>query len=123
MSSPAVILMIEDDSDIRELLATRIRRMGVEVTTATTGAVGIDKARELNPDLIIIDIGLPDIDGWEVIDALAGDERTRDIPVVVASISDPRDENPTGVRAHLVKPIRKGALEDAVIEALQEIKR
>lgn len=120
MSSAAVILMIEDDPDIRELLAGRLRRLGVEVATATTGAAGLDKARELKPDLVIIDIGLPDIDGWKVIDTLAEDERTRDIPVVVASVSDPLDKNPVGVRAHLVKPIKKGDLEDAVIEALQK---
>ncbi len=120
MTASAVILMIEDDTDIRELLAGRVRRLGVEVETATTGAAGIEKARELQPDLVIIDIGLPDIDGWDVIDTLAEDERTRDIPVVIASITDPRDETPSGVLAHLVKPIKKGALEEAVIEALQE---
>lgn len=120
MSSSPVVLIIEDDTDIRELLAGRVRRLGVDVAMATTGAAGIEKARGLRPDVIIVDIGLPDIDGWRVIETLAEDETTRDIPVVVASITDPRDETPTGVRAHLVKPIRKGALEEAVVEALQE---
>ena len=119
MTTSAVILMIEDDADIRELLAGRLRRLGVEVATATTGAAGIEKARALKPDVIVIDIGLPDMDGWEVIDTLAEDEGTRNIPVVVGSIRDPQEQNPTGVRAHLVKPIRKGALEAAVIEALK----
>lgn len=118
--SSAVILMIEDDADIRELLAGRVRRLGVEVATATTGAAGIEKARQLRPDLVIIDIGLPDIDGWKVIDTLSDDELTRDIPVVVASVADPLDENPLTVKAHLVKPIKKGDLENAVIEALQQ---
>ena len=116
----SVILMIEDDPDIRELLAGRIRRLGVEVATATTGAAGIEKARQLRPDLVIIDIGLPDIDGWKVIDTLGEDELTCDIPIVVASVADPLDERPVGVRAHLVKPIKKGELENAVIDALQQ---
>lgn len=113
--------MIEDDADIRELLAGRVRRLGVEVETATTGAAGIEKARQLLPSLVIIDIGLPDIDGWKVIDTLAEDELTRDIPVVVASVTDPRDENPLGVTAHLVKPIKKGDLEEAVIRTLEQV--
>mgnify|MGYP000424450539 CR=1 FL=1 len=121
MSRSAVILMIEDDADIRELLAGRVRRLGVEVETATTGAAGIEKARQLLPSLVIIDIGLPDIDGWKVIDTLAEDELTRDIPVVVASVTDPRDENPLGVTAHLVKPIKKGDLEEAVIRTLEQV--
>lgn len=111
--------MIEDDADIRELLGGRVRRAGAEVVYATTGAAGLAKARELRPDLVIVDIGLPDIDGWDVIGALGDDDRTRDIPVVVASITDPVAEPPNGVRTHLVKPISKGALEAAVIEAIQ----
>ena len=118
MSSRGVVLLIEDDPDIRELLAARVRRLGLEVVTATTGAAGIQAARDLAPDLLIVDIGLPDIDGWEVIDCLSEDSRTSSIPVVVASIRDPVDGNHQ-VRAHLVKPISRGALEDAVMAATQ----
>ena len=122
MSRVGVILLIEDDADIRELLAGRVRRLGADVHTATTGAAGIAKARELHPDLVILDIGLPDIDGWRVIESLSEDELTRSIPVLVASIADPLDDTPGAVRAHLVKPIKKGALEEAVIEAIQQDK-
>ena len=118
MSSKGVVLLIEDDPDIRDLLAGRVRRLGLKVVTATTGAAGIQKACELEPDLLIVDIGLPDIDGWEVIDRLAEDSRTSQIPVVVASIRDPVDGTPQ-VRAHLVKPIGRGALEDAVLAATE----
>ena len=118
MSSQGVVLLIEDDPDIRELLAERVRRLGLEVVTASTGAAGIAMACDLKPDLLVVDIGLPDIDGWEVIDRLAEDDRTSRIPVVVASIRDPV-EGTRRVRAHLVKPIRRGALEDAVIAATE----
>ncbi|HUR50254.1 MAG TPA: response regulator [Acidimicrobiales bacterium] len=120
MNNARVVLMIEDDVDIRELLATRVRRLGVEVVTATTGATGIQTAREIKPDLLVVDIGLPDMDGWAVIEQLADDDRTRDIPVVVASIVDPVEGVSQRVEAHLVKPIKKGALEDAVMEAIQK---
>lgn len=118
MSSRGVVLLIEDDPDIRELLAERVRRLGLEVVTATTGAAGIKMACDLKPDLLVVDIGLPDIDGWEVINRLADDDLTRDIPVVVASIRDPV-AGTREVRAHLVKPIRRGALEEAVLAATQ----
>lgn len=113
MSSRGVVLLIEDDPDIRELLAGRLKRLGMEVVTANTGVRGVEMAREMKPDLLILDIGLPDIDGWEVIARLADDSRTDDIPVVVASIRDPGQGTPQVV-AHLVKPIKRGALEDAV---------
>lgn len=119
MTAQGLVLMVEDDSDIRELLANRIRRLGVEVVTATTGAAGVAMARDLRPDLLVIDIGLPDIDGWSVIEQLAEDERTREIPVVVASIADPIEGTAHQVEAHLVKPIKKGALEEAVMDAIQ----
>ena len=119
MTAQGLVLMVEDDSDIRELLANRIRRLGVEVVTATTGAAGLSMARDLQPDLLVLDIGLPDIDGWRVIEQLAEDERTREIPVVVASITDPLEGTAHQVEAHLVKPIKKGALEEAVMDAMQ----
>lgn len=112
-----LVLMIEDDPDILELLAARVRKVGLEVITAVTGESGVALARERKPELIVLDIRLPDIDGWEVIDRLATFPETADIPVLVASIVDPPGphEAPT-VRAHLVKPIAKGRLEMAVLE-------
>lgn len=118
MSTQSVVLMIEDDTDIRELLAARISRLGVKVFTATTGAAGVKMALDLQPDLLVVDIGLPDIDGWEVIEQLAGDDRTNDIPVLVASITDPGEGKAHKIEAHLVKPISKGALEEAVMDAI-----
>lgn len=119
MNGGRVVLMIEDDVDIRELLAARVRRLGVDVVTATTGAAGMKMAYELSPDLLVVDIGLPDMDGWAVIEQLALDERTSEIPVVVASIVDPVEGTSHRVEAHLVKPIKKGALEEAVMEAIE----
>ena len=120
MNGSRIVLMIEDDSDIRELLAGRVRRLGLEVVTATTGAAGLKLAREHQPDLVVVDIGLPDIDGWNVIQQLAEDERTRDIPIVVASIADPEPGKSLRIHAHLVKPIKKGALEDAILLAIRK---
>ena len=116
--SSRVVVIVEDDPDIRELLSARVRRLGYEVETATTAEAGIRLARDLLPAVVVIDIGLPDSDGWSVIKSLANDERTAKIPVVVASIVDAQDPRPKSVRAHLVKPIERGVLEDAIEEAM-----
>ena len=66
MSDARVGLVIEDDHDIRELVRTVLTQAGFEVTVASTGAEGVLVAKTLNPDVITLDLGLPDIDGFEV---------------------------------------------------------
>ncbi|HJV98843.1 MAG TPA: response regulator transcription factor [Arthrobacter sp.] len=66
MSDPRVGLVIEDDQDIRELVRTVLTQAGFEVTVAGSGAEGVLAAKTLNPDVITLDLGLPDIDGFEV---------------------------------------------------------
>lgn len=116
--SAGLVLMIEDDPDIAELLAARVRRTGREVQIAGSGEEGLRLAAEKRPDLIVVDICLPGISGWEVIERLSGDESLCDIPVVIASITDPEPLDASRVRVHLVKPIGRGRLEAALEEAL-----
>ncbi|MCU1518850.1 MAG: two component transcriptional regulator, winged helix family [Pseudarthrobacter sp.] len=66
MSEPRVGLVIEDDQDIRELVRTVLTQAGFEVSVAGSGAEGVLAAKTLNPDVITLDLGLPDIDGFEV---------------------------------------------------------
>jgi two-component system, OmpR family, response regulator len=66
MSDPRVGLVIEDDHDIRELVRTVLTQAGFDVTVAGSGAEGVLAAKTLNPDVITLDLGLPDIDGFEV---------------------------------------------------------
>ncbi|MFP5311421.1 MAG: response regulator transcription factor, partial [Actinomycetes bacterium] len=66
MSEARVGLVIEDDHDIRELVRTVLTQAGFEVAVASGGAEGVLMAKELNPDVITLDLGLPDIDGFEV---------------------------------------------------------
>jgi DNA-binding response OmpR family regulator len=66
MSEVRVGLVIEDDQDIRELVRVVLSQAGFDVHTASTGSAGVMSARELNPDVITLDLGLPDIDGFEV---------------------------------------------------------
>ncbi|MDQ0679881.1 two-component system OmpR family response regulator [Arthrobacter pascens] len=66
MSEARVGLVIEDDQDIRELVRTVLSQAGFQVTVASSGAEGVLAAKTLNPDVITLDLGLPDIDGFEV---------------------------------------------------------
>ena len=114
----SVVLVIEDDPDIRALMTRRIAKLGIEVIEVGTGEQGLDLAASLRPDLIVLDIRLPGISGWQVLERLNSDEELKDIPVLIASIVDPDEEANDTMRVHLVKPIPRGRLEAAVQEAL-----
>jgi len=77
------ILIVEDNSDIRELMAFFLERVGYEVIKAGTGLAGIEQAKTTHPDLITMDLGLPDIRGDEVTSRLKIQPSTKHIPVVI----------------------------------------
>lgn len=81
--SKARILIIEDDAAISEVLGFNLEREGYEVDVRTDGREGIRKARELAPDLVILDLMLPTIDGIEVCREIRADKATKQIPVIM----------------------------------------
>lgn len=78
----AKILLVEDNEMNRDMLARRLKRRGFEVIVAVDGQAGIDKAHSESPDLILMDLSLPIIDGWTATSQLKADESTKDIPVI-----------------------------------------
>jgi DNA-binding response OmpR family regulator len=98
------VLVIEDDTDIRELVASRLTRLGYEVVRAATGEAGLLEITRRRPDLLVLDVLLPGIDGWEVLRRIRRDERTRDVPVLILSIvgNDPPGDIAPG--EYLAKP-------------------
>jgi two-component system phosphate regulon response regulator PhoB len=79
------IAIIEDEPDISNLLSHCFACEGFRVTIAHDGPAGLDIVRRLGPDLVILDLFLPHLSGWEVFDSLKAGEETRAIPVVVLS--------------------------------------
>jgi two-component system cell cycle response regulator DivK len=77
-----LVLVVEDYQDAREMYAAYLSFSGYRVAEATNGIEAIDKAIELRPDIILMDLALPRMDGWEATRRLKLDERTRDIPIV-----------------------------------------
>jgi two-component system cell cycle response regulator DivK len=81
----ARILYVEDNDDNVYMIKHRLERRGFEVLVARDGRAGVEAAREHLPDLILLDLGLPVLDGWEAARLLKQDERTRAIPIIALS--------------------------------------
>jgi two-component system, cell cycle response regulator DivK len=79
------ILIVEDNEPSRDALSRRLERRGYKVRTAVDGLQGVTLAREITPDLILMDLGLPVMDGWEATRQLKTGASTRHIPIIVLS--------------------------------------
>lgn len=79
------IFLIEDEKSLREILVMRLTEAGFEVEVAVDGAEALEKLKTITPDLILLDIILPKINGFEVLEKIKGDLATKDIPVIVLS--------------------------------------
>jgi len=78
----ALVLVVEDYQDAREMYAAYLQFSGYRVAEATNGVEAIEKTLELLPDIILMDLALPKMDGWEATRRLKSDERTKHIPIV-----------------------------------------
>jgi DNA-binding response OmpR family regulator len=108
----AQVLIVEDDPRIRPLLMRSLGEMGYAVASASTGMAGLAMAVETKPDLVILDLGLPDVDGTQVLTMLRA---VSQVPVIVASA---RDDDPSligcldaGADDYVVKPYTTAQLE------------
>ena len=81
----ATILVVEDNEPSRDVLSRRLERRGYRVLLAADGQQAVSIARAAMPDLILMDLGLPGIDGWEATRLLKADATTRHIPIIVLS--------------------------------------
>jgi CheY-like chemotaxis protein len=82
---PATILVVEDNEASRDALSRRLERRGYRIVPAVDGHEAVSKGRSASPDLILMDLGLPGIDGWEATRQLKGDPATAHIPIIVLS--------------------------------------
>lgn len=78
----AKILLVEDNEMNRDMLSRRLMKRGYQVTLALDGQQGVDMARECSPDLILMDMSLPVLDGWEAAKRLKNMDETRGIPII-----------------------------------------
>jgi CheY-like chemotaxis protein len=91
----AKILLVEDNEMNRDMLSRRLVRKGYDVVIAEDGVQGVELANSESPDLILMDMSLPEMDGWEATRRLKADEKTRAIPVIALTahaMSNDRDK-------------------------------
>jgi len=118
-----LVLVVDDVDHGREIFAEYLEYRGFRVATAADGLEALDKAFELRPDIILMDLSLPGIDGWEATRRLKQDDRTRDIPIIaltahaLASAHDKARE--VGCNAVVTKPCLPKDLETEVRRQLE----
>ena len=116
------VLMIEDDEEMITLGTLILEKESFKVLSATSGAAGLEMARSHLPDLVLLDIMMDEMDGWEVLEAIKSDAQLGDIPVVMLTARhNLEDEEETAAHAdqfsgYIVKPF-------VVRELVDEVKR
>ncbi len=123
----AKLLIIEDDRDLAEMLKINFVEQGFEVEVAYKGVEGVEVTRKKNPNLIILDINLPDIDGYEVCKQLRSNLRTSHIPIIFLTVRDERSDKLAGLELgaddYIVKPFDLDELRLKVRNAIQRAAR
>jgi len=105
------VLVIDDEAAVRDLMQRFLTKEGFRVVTAQGGEEGLQRARELRPDAITLDVMMPGMDGWAVLSALKADPDLADIPVVMLTIVDDRNLGyALGASDYLTKPIDRERL-------------
>lgn len=120
---PLRILVVDDDPGIRALCAAVLSAGGFEVLEAENGKEGLTHALSLAPDLVLLDISMPILDGFGLATALRTDERTRDVPIVfISGEAEPEIESQAydlGALAFFAKPFEPSVLAEFVNRVLQ----
>ncbi len=123
---PDKILVVDDEEDIVAALSIRLKAMGYDVIFAYDGMTGLSKARDESPNLILLDVMLPKIDGYKVCRMLKFDEKYRHIPVIMitAKVSDSNRKmgEEMGADAYIVKPFNPEELMRKIKELLAKNK-
>jgi len=121
MMIDAQILVVDDEPDILSVLVYHLSRDGYRVTTAVNGQGALATAESDRPDLIILDLMLPGMDGYEVLQRLRSDERTQSIPVILLTARREEEERVKGFEVGADDYITKPFSPNKLINRVQEI--
>ena len=117
----AKILVAEDEKDIRELIVFSLTYAGFDVVAAIDGQDAVDKALEVMPDLIMMDVRMPRMTGYEACIRLKAIDEVKDIPVVILSAKGQESEIQTGLDAGAYEYILKPFAPDELIQRVKDI--
>jgi two-component system response regulator VicR len=120
------ILYIEDDAEIIDLVRLILSRKGYDVTGANGGREGLDLVRQTLPDLVLLDLMMPDMDGWDVYQQMKSSENTRHIPVIVITAKAQSIDRVLGLHIakvddYLAKPFSPQELVESVEKVLRQL--
>jgi DNA-binding response OmpR family regulator len=125
--SLARVLVIDDEAPIRLLCRVNLEAAGMEVLEAENGPEGLAAARTKQPDVILLDVMMPGMDGWQVLEQLLDDERTREVPIIFltarAELRDQARGLELGGVDYVTKPFNPLDLAPLVEELLQRVER
>ena len=114
------VLVIDDDETVHDMLYRLLSREGFLVEIADNGESGVNKALELKPDVIVLDVLMPGMDGWDVLTRLKGNPETASIPVVMLTMVDDRSKGYTlGVTDYIYKPVDREKLVAAITRCVR----
>ena len=124
MASKQRILIVEDNLDNLHIYTAILEFRGYEVLSAGDGPSGLQKVRDERPDLVLMDVSIPGIDGWTVTRSLKRDPATTGIPIIMltahALASDREMAYDTGANGYIPKPADPGSVVDIVARTLRE---
>jgi len=116
------ILIIEDDRYISKMYQLKLSLEGYDVQVADNGRVGVDKVKEFMPDIILLDILMPELDGFEVLQVIKSDENTKPIPVLIMSNLGQEDHIQKGMEMGAIGYIVKSQFTPSkVVEKIKEV--
>lgn len=122
---PRVVVCVEDEPEMIDLIRLILSRKGYDIIGADGGKKGLETIREQKPDLVLLDLMMPDMDGWEVYQQLKADEETRDIPVIVVTAKAQSIDKVLGLHIakvddYISKPFSPQELLDSVEQVLSK---
>jgi DNA-binding response OmpR family regulator len=122
MRSRSTILVVEDDMPIATMIADELGDAGHLVDVVANGADALDSLREYTPDVVVLDLMLPRVQGWDFVEHYRGITRGEEIPIIVVSAAGAitRSMEALGVRRFLPKPFDITALTEAVDDVLRD---
>jgi DNA-binding response OmpR family regulator len=122
LTKPKKIMILEDDEAIAELMRFYLQEEGLETAVSSRGAGFTDKVAEYQPDLITLDVLLPDTDGFRVFETIQQDERISHIPVIFVSVLEKEKEKGIlmGARGYIVKPIKENEFKGTIKSVLEK---
>jgi two-component system, OmpR family, response regulator VicR len=117
------IVCIEDEPEMIDLIQLILNRRGFEVVGASGGKEGLQLVRDAHPDLVLLDLMMPDMDGWEVYQQMKAEESTRDIPVIIVTAKAQNIDKVLGLHIakvddYIAKPFGPQELVDSVEKVL-----